>query len=143
MTRESWAGGTWSHAWGTAVASAVASGLVGVRATRPAFDAFDVQPRLGGLERASLRFPTLAGPVDVEANATHTSVAAPCGTRATVCVRAPDAARALRAGDGGGATVVVDGAKHARGVSARGSHVCAEDLGCGADGAARVVSVVA
>ena len=24
MTRESWVGGTWSHAWGTAVASAVA-----------------------------------------------------------------------------------------------------------------------
>ena len=47
MTRETWSGGTYSHAWGTGAITGVAGGLMGIVQTAPAFANFTVKPRIG------------------------------------------------------------------------------------------------
>lgn len=59
----------WNHAWGAAPANIVARGLLGIRPTAPGFATYEVKPRLGGVERASYRYPTQRGTLVVEADA--------------------------------------------------------------------------
>ena len=124
-----------SHPWGTAAVVGVVGGLLGVQQTAPAWGAFTVQPRLGGLAHAALKIATPRGPIDVTANATHTMLRGPCGAAATLCVahggRAPGAARVWLDG------VEVEGAVW------RPRHACVERVGCGAAGAPRVLAVEA
>ena len=98
MTRESWKDPTctYSHAWGTSPIGAVVNGIMGVAQTAPAWGAFTVKPRLGGVEAASLTLPTLRGPIQVNASAHATALQVPCGTLAVLCAPLP------RAGGGGG-----------------------------------------
>ena len=84
MTRETWTGGTYSHAWGVGAITGVAGGLMGIEQTAPAFGTFTVKPRIGSLDKAAIRVPTLRGPISVEANKTHTVVGVPCGASARV-----------------------------------------------------------
>jgi hypothetical protein len=121
--------GTYSHAWGTAPIAAAAGGLLGITQTAPAWAAFTVAPRLGALRFASLRVPTLRGAVEVRANATHTAVAVPCGAAATLCARRIDA----------GSLLLLDGEPVA-GAATTALHLCVGNVGCGAGGAARVVT---
>ena len=128
--------GTYSHAWGTAAISGVAGGLLGITQTAPAWAAFRVAPRLGGLRFASLAVPTLRGQIIVDANVTHTSVAVPCGARATLC------ARRSGGGDAGAErTLLLDGRPVAA-ATTTALHLCVDSVGCGASGAARVVTAV-
>ncbi|WP_272922511.1 alpha-L-rhamnosidase C-terminal domain-containing protein [Streptomyces sp. SID5785] len=56
---------TFSHAWASAPANAVARHLLGVRATAPGASAFLVRPRTGGLSRVHGTVPSIRGPVSV------------------------------------------------------------------------------
>ena len=58
----------WNHAWGAAPANIVARGLLGIRPTAPGFAAYEVKPRLGGVARATYRYPTPRGAIVVEAD---------------------------------------------------------------------------
>jgi hypothetical protein len=130
--------GTFSHAWGTAAIAGAAGGLLGISQTAPTWSNFTVAPRLGGLRFASLTVPTLRGPLVVDANATHTAVAVPCGTKARICARKNGGASA--APGTAPATLLLDGRPVAS-VSETGLHLCVDSVGCGASGAARVVTV--
>ncbi len=142
MTRETWTGGTYSHAWGTGAITGVAGGLMGIEQTAPAFANFTVKPRIGSLDRAVIRVPTLRGPIAVEANKTHTSVAVPCGAVARLCL-----AHGLDASDSdaiGDKLLLLDGMViegPRRSLDVAGRHLCADGVGCGARGTTRTLSV--
>ena len=73
ITMEAWDDGfkpnqDWNHAWGAAPANIVARGLLGIRPTVPGFAAYEVKPRLGGVARATYRYPTPRGAIVVEAD---------------------------------------------------------------------------
>jgi hypothetical protein len=53
----------WNHAWGAAPANIIPRWLMGVRPLEPGFARVLIQPRPGGLERASVRVPTPRGAV--------------------------------------------------------------------------------
>ena len=74
-------------------------------------------------------------PIEAGANATHTTVAVPCNTAATLCVRRGAAAEAA-----GGLTLLLDGSAVAR-PTVESHHICVENVGCGAGGVARVVTL--
>lgn len=130
--------GTRSHPWGTSAIPAVVQGLVGVQRTSPGYFSFKVKPRLGGdkkgLDNISLRMPSLAGFIDINVTASPFRLEAqvPCNTRASLCVpmnSAPSGTSSLKL-DGSDAKAVQDG-----------RHLCVQDVGCGANGASRVVEV--
>ena len=56
---------TWNHAWGSAPANVIARQLIGIRPATPGFRDIVIQPRLGKLEKASLKMPTPRGDVSV------------------------------------------------------------------------------
>jgi len=138
MTRESWVDptATYSHAWGTSPIGAVVNGVMGVTQTAPAWAAFTVKPRLGGVAAASLTLPTLRGPIQVNASARATAVRAPCGTLAVLCAPLPR-------GGGGAARLLLDGEDVTGRAVLSPFHACVEGVGCGAAGAPRVVEAVA
>jgi hypothetical protein len=133
---------TYSHAWGTSPIGAVVNGVMGVTQTAPAWAAFTVKPRLGGVAAAALTLPTLRGPIHVNASAGATAVRAPCGTLALLCAPLP---RAGGGGGGGGGAlrVLLDGEDVTGRAALSPFHACVEGVGCGAAGAPRVVEVVA
>lgn len=148
MTRETWNSGTYSHAWGSGAITGAAGGILGVEQTAPAFANFTVKPRIGAMERAAGRVPTLMGYIDVAANKTHTDAAVPCNTVAKICVlhRAPSiaAAQAQR--------VVLDGkvitpetiigqTTYTYAVEVDKLHVCVANVGCGSGGKVRLVFI--
>ena len=135
MTRESWVDptATYSHAWGTSPLVGVSAGIMGVAQTAPAWAAFTVRPRLGGLARASITLPTLRGPISVEANASATALRAPCGSEALLCAPLPAGGRAAQA--------LLDGEDVSGRVLVAGGHACVARVGCGAAGAARVLAL--
>ena len=77
---------TMSHPWGTAPISAVVHGIMGVRATAPAWSNFTVAPLLGPLKFANATIPTIRGPIIVAAEHGSVSVVIPCNTWARLCV---------------------------------------------------------
>ena len=141
MTRESWTDptATYSHPWGTSPLLGIAQGLMGLRQTAPAWGEFTVAPRLGGLGSASLRIPTLRGSIAVQANGSHTVLAAPCGSLALLCV-APEAGVVEGRELGGLGVLSLDGedARHLA-VLFPPWHVCVRGVGCGAAGAPRTL----
>ena len=142
MTRESWTDptATYSHGWGTGPLLGIAAGLMGLRAVAPAWAAFLVAPRLGGMANASLRIPTLRGPIAVAANGSATVLAAPCGTRALLCL----APAPLPPGGLPALALALDGEDvTARALLFPPWHACVQDVGCGAAGAPRVLTGVA
>jgi hypothetical protein len=138
MTRESWTDptATYSHAWGTGPLVGIAQGLMGVRASEPAWGAFTVAPRLGSLGSAELLLPTLRGPLRVAANGSATVLHAPCGARALLCLAPsplpPGGLPALR--------LLLDGVDVTAGALLFPPwHACVRDVGCGPGGAPRVL----
>lgn len=51
----------WNHAWGAAPANIVPRRLMGVVPTEPGFSRIEIRPQPAGLEKASLRMPTIRG----------------------------------------------------------------------------------
>jgi hypothetical protein len=84
--------------------------------------------------------PTLKGYIDVDANTTHTVVKVPCNTRAKLCVlhRAEnqEVAASKRAVLDG--TVLVGGTS----VVIEQMHICVKNVGCGANDAARSLTLI-
>ena len=110
--------------------------------TSPEYATFKVKPRLagpaatGGLRRVSLLMPTLRGPIAVNVSVAAdgrsqytVSATVSCNTWASVCV--PQEAGEKLALDGKPAAAVKDG-----------RHLCVEHVGCGARGAARILTTV-
>lgn len=54
----------WNHAWGAAPANIVPRRLMGVVPTEPGFSRIEIRPQPAGLEKASLRMPTIRGDVE-------------------------------------------------------------------------------
>ena len=81
---------SWSHAWASAPASAIATGLMGIKATSPAFQTFKIQPQPGNLTWGAIRMPSLPGFFDVNFNATSTNFTlvftAPADTTGNICL---------------------------------------------------------
>lgn len=147
--------GTRSHPWGTSAIPATVQGVVGVQRLEPGYAAFAVKPRLapGALSNVSLRLPTLAGFIEVNASRRvasaallnkqrahvlgsgfDVSVAVPCNTVATLCVPLRDAQHNQTSLllDGDPVPAVVEG-----------RHLCAQQsIGCGINGAHRHVSTL-
>ena len=138
MTREAFSSGTMSHAWGTAPITGTVNGIMGLAQTAPAYKAFDVKPRLGGVARASVRVPSPHGFIEINATALSTAVAVPCNTRASLCAVVPP----LVAGQAQ-LRLALDGELLlADAIRRDGNHACVDQLGCGAAGAPRTVAWV-
>lgn len=66
----------WNHAWGAAPANLIPRRLMGITPIEPGFRKVRIQPQIGNLEFASIRHPTLLGPIDLEARQTETEIEA-------------------------------------------------------------------
>merc|ERR1712107_211179 len=81
---------SWSHPWASAPATAIAQGLMGIRALAPGHRRFEVRPQPGGLEWAQLMLPVLAGfifaRIDSSSEEFTLSLTVPGNTEATVCL---------------------------------------------------------
>ncbi|MDP6524636.1 MAG: alpha-L-rhamnosidase C-terminal domain-containing protein [Kiritimatiellia bacterium] len=56
----------WNHAWGGAPANIIPRYLMGIRPLEPGFKKVLIRPQPGALEKASVKMPTIHGPVHVE-----------------------------------------------------------------------------
>lgn len=79
---------TLSHPWGAAPAHMIATGILGVIPTSPAYETFDVRVCPDGMGEASGIIPTLRGKIEVSfrntADGTDVTVTVPANTSATV-----------------------------------------------------------
>ena len=79
---------TLSHPWGAAPAHMIATGILGVIPTSPAYETFDVRVCPEGMGEASGIIPTLRGKIEVSfrntADGTDVTVTVPANTSATV-----------------------------------------------------------
>ncbi len=71
MTLEAWdakykANLTWNHAWGSAPANIIARKLMGIEPLVPGFKKVRIRPQTGSLSNATVRIPTIRGPIGVE-----------------------------------------------------------------------------
>ncbi len=69
MTTEAWdeffkPNLTWNHAWGSAPANITARKLVGIEPLSPTFKQFRICPQPAYLEKATIRVPTIRGPIE-------------------------------------------------------------------------------
>ncbi len=69
MTTEAWdelfkANLTWNHAWGSAPVNITARKLMGIDPLSPTFKQFRICPQPAYLEKASIRVPTIRGPIE-------------------------------------------------------------------------------
>jgi hypothetical protein len=81
---------TLSHPWGAAPAHMIASGILGVTPTSPAYETFDVKVCPDGIGEASGTVPTIRGGIGVSFRNTEEglglTVTVPANTTATVCL---------------------------------------------------------
>lgn len=79
---------TLSHPWGAAPAHMISAGVFGVTPTSPAFETFDVRVCPEGLREASVKVPTIRGPIVVSfrncPEGFALTVSVPANTTATV-----------------------------------------------------------
>merc|ERR1712113_1214124 len=96
-----------------------------------------VKPRLGALQRASIRIPSLPGYITINATRSSTSVEVPCGTRAKICA-SHFASNALAASS---MELELDGTIDQE-ATIEGPWLCSNSrVGCGRHGIARKVAV--
>lgn len=154
QTRESWHSGTYSHEWGSSGIAGVVWGIMGIHQTAPAWANFTMKPKLGGLTHATITVPTLTGYINATATPTRLEVNVPCNSAAKLCLPRSTADTARRVARGAGLAtseeiqakplqteLLLDGATVESVVD--GGHLCTHEsvaVGCGASGAARVLS---
>lgn len=137
-TRESWHAGTYSHEWGTSAIVGTTMGIMGVHQTAPGFATFTIKPKLGSLTHAAITVPSLRGYINVTAGPSTLEVGVPCNTAATLCVPRSTADAGVRFTPASH-RLLLDGAAVV--AVADGGHLCAAaPIGCGADGATRVLA---
>lgn len=71
MTTEAWdeffkPNLTWNHAWGSAPANITTRKLMGIEPLKPTFSMFRISPQPGSLREASIRVPTIRGPIETQ-----------------------------------------------------------------------------
>lgn len=110
---------SWSHPWASAPATAIARGLMGITATKPAYAGWQVMPQPGNLTWGSITLPTMKGPFGSSFNFTGTHfkvvVSPPGNTAGTVCVP-----------KGHGTAVTVNDKKTAARV--QGEYLCVDNI---------------
>ena len=116
--------GDWSHVWGAAPANLIPRGLMGIIPLEAGFSKIQIKPQIGALSSASIKLPTLKGPVSLSVTKGSTyeiSVTIPSGATAKVYVK-----------DYGslGATVTVDGVTKTD--ATEGKYVVFDDVPSGA-----------
>jgi alpha-L-rhamnosidase len=57
--------GDWSHAWGAAPANLIPRRLMGIEPIDAGFSKIQIKPQIGTLSGASVKLPTLKGPVSI------------------------------------------------------------------------------
>ena len=130
-------GNSLSHLWGTSAISGIVNNLLGITPTSPGFATFTVKPKLGSLQHATVKVPTLHGFISVAATPGRVAVNVPCNTWAHVCLMAPVE---LRDGPSQLAKLLVDGIVQEN-VVREGIHVClVAPVGCGPRGADRALT---
>ena len=115
---------SWSHPWASAPATAIARGLMGITATKPAYAGWNVMPQPGNLTWGSISMPTKKGQFKSSFNATDTAfkvvVDPPGNTEGTICV--PKL--------GASTTVAVNSQNRAARV--QGEYLCVDNIAAGA-----------
>lgn len=98
LTTEAWDPGnknnmTFSHAWGSAAASQIVSGMFGIEPTSPGFESFNMNIRPGDISSASIAVPTVKGTIIASYNLTDTklqgSFHVPANTTSTITLPIP------------------------------------------------------
>ena len=131
-------GNSLSHLWGTSAISGIVNNLLGITPTAPGFATFTVKPKLGSLQHATIKVPTLHGFICVAATPETLSVNVPCNTWAHLCLMAP---AELRQRPSQVAKLRIDGVV-VNDVVQEGTHVCSmAPVGCGPRGADRVLTI--
>jgi hypothetical protein len=82
---------TYSHPWGASLVFVMAERLLGVMATAPGFETFDVRPQLGPLSGAASTVPTIRGPIAVNATQDAPAAGQRAPSGATVQLTVPGA----------------------------------------------------
>ncbi|HFQ2065621.1 TPA: family 78 glycoside hydrolase catalytic domain [Klebsiella quasipneumoniae] len=81
-----------SHAWGTSPAIVIPESLFGIKPLKPAWAEFQVKPVPAGLKYASIRVPTVRGPINasykVDENKWQINISVPVNTSAHIYVPA-------------------------------------------------------
>ncbi|VTO24562.1 Bacterial alpha-L-rhamnosidase [Klebsiella variicola] len=81
-----------SHAWGTSPAIVIPESLFGIKPLKPAWAEFQVKPVPAGLKYASIRVPTIRGPINasykVDENKWQINISVPVNTSAHIYVPA-------------------------------------------------------
>ena len=89
----------WNHAWGAAPGNIIPRCLMGIEPIEPGFARVRIRPQLGTLRHASIRLPTVRGPIEVairrETSSRHMALHVPANMVAEVHIPAdsPDAVR--------------------------------------------------
>lgn len=89
----------WNHAWGAVPANIIPRWLMGIRPAEPGFGKMLIQPKPGGLSFASIKTPTIRGPMEVSFENGETfsmEIVLPGNTEARVILPAGDNARNTR-----------------------------------------------
>jgi alpha-L-rhamnosidase len=55
----------WNHAWGAAPANLIPRRLMGIMPIEPGFKKARIQPQIGSLTEASIKYPTPLGPIEM------------------------------------------------------------------------------
>jgi hypothetical protein len=124
--------GDWSHAWGTAPANLIPRGLMGIEPLEPGFSKIQIKPQIGTLTSASIKLPTIRGPVSVSANKGSTyklSVTVPRGATAKVYVKDYGSLGTTVTVDGSSTTGTLEGRYVVFDNVAAGSHTFEKALG--------------
>eukprot|EP00928_Gymnodinium_smaydae_P080703 TRINITY_DN64352_c0_g1_i1.p1 TRINITY_DN64352_c0_g1~~TRINITY_DN64352_c0_g1_i1.p1 ORF type:complete len:928 (+),score=60.54 TRINITY_DN64352_c0_g1_i1:39-2822(+) len=115
---------SWSHPWASAPVTAIAQGLMGIKALAPGHKQFEVRPKPGKLHWAEIRLPTHAGfiYVRIEQNIAEfrVSIVVPGNTNARVCLPRRDEVTS---------SIIVDGESTMGYLS--GDFVCINGVGSG------------
>jgi hypothetical protein len=109
-------GGTLNHAWTGGPLTLMFQYMAGVAPTSPAFETYQIRPRLGGLKQVETGFDSVKGRIEVtiqrSAAESRLVVNSPPGTKATVCLPLEEFGhRAVRVRD---TTVWLNGASSGR-----------------------------
>ena len=119
--------GTHSHPWASTPASAIASGLMGVRPLSPGWETWLIKPAPGNLTVASIVVPTVRGSIRAKYTRSENGgltleLNVPEATRASVCLplfgAPPETAKLL-----------VDGKERSTRAEDGGRYLCVDDAG--------------
>lgn len=93
MTTEAWdeyykPNLTWNHAWGSAPVNVMVRKVLGIQATSPGYESFDIRPQPGELKRIKVKTPTVRGTItcdlEVQVSGWEMTITVPGNSTATL-----------------------------------------------------------